>query len=55
MATIFAPVHPITPEEFERGTKVTYLGQVHGTMAALQRMRQRNRGAIVNVGSASSH
>jgi short-subunit dehydrogenase len=52
MATIFAPVHDITPEEFERGTKVTYLGQVHGTMAALKRMRQRNRGAIVNVGSA---
>ena len=52
MATIFAPVHDITPEEFERGTKVTYLGQVHGTMSALKRMRQRNRGAIVNVGSA---
>ncbi len=52
MATIFAPVHDITAQEFERGTKVTYLGQVHGTMAALKRMRRRNRGTIVNVGSA---
>jgi len=52
MATIFAPLRDITPEEFERGTKVTYLGQVYGTMAALKRMRGRNRGTIVNVGSA---
>lgn len=52
MATIFAPFSDITAEEFERGTKVTYLGQVHGTMAALKRMGQRNRGTIVNVGSA---
>jgi NAD(P)-dependent dehydrogenase (short-subunit alcohol dehydrogenase family) len=35
MATIFAPIHRITSEEFRRGTAVTYLGQVHGTMAAL--------------------
>ena len=52
MATVFAPVSELTAEEFERGTRVTYLGQVHGTMAALRRMRQRNRGTIVNVGSA---
>lgn len=52
MATVFAPVSKLTAEEFERGTRVTYLGQVHGTMAALRRMRQRNRGTIVNVGSA---
>ena len=52
MATVFAPVHKLTPEEFQRGTAVTYLGQVHGTMAALKRMRARNRGSIVNVGSA---
>ena len=52
MATVFAPVSKLTPEEFERGTRVTYLGQVHGTMAALSRMRTRNRGTIVNVGSA---
>ena len=52
MATVFAPVSKLTPEEFERGTRVTYLGQVHGTMSALKRMRARNRGTIVNVGSA---
>ena len=52
MATVFAPVSKLTPEEFERGTRVTYLGQVHGTMSALSRMRTRNRGTIVNVGSA---
>ncbi|PRX22361.1 short-subunit dehydrogenase [Paraburkholderia sp. BL18I3N2] len=52
MATVFAPVSALTAREFERGTQVTYLGQVHGTMAALARMRTRNRGTIVNVGSA---
>jgi len=52
MATVFAPVSKLTAEEFERGTRVTYLGQVHGTMSALKRMRTRNRGTIVNVGSA---
>ncbi|WP_144146953.1 SDR family oxidoreductase [Paraburkholderia sp. BCC1884] len=52
MATVFAPVSRLTANEFERGTKVTYLGQVHGTMAALARMRTRDRGTIVNVGSA---
>ena len=52
MATVFAPVSKLTAAEFERGTRVTYLGQVHGTMAALSRMRERNRGTIVNVGSA---
>ncbi|MBV9756691.1 MAG: SDR family oxidoreductase [Alphaproteobacteria bacterium] len=55
MATIFAPVHDIGAEEFRRATEVTYLGQVHGTMAALARMRPRNRGSIVNVGSALAY
>jgi len=55
MATVFAPVSKLTAAEFERGTKVTYLGQVHGTMAALSRMRTRNRGTIVNVGSALAY
>ena len=55
MATVFAPLHKLTPEEFERGTQVTYLGQVYGTMSALRRMRTRNRGTIVNVGSALSY
>ncbi len=55
MATIFAPIHRITSEEFRRGTAVTYLGQVHGTMAALKCMRQRNRGTIINVGSSLAY
>ena len=55
MATVFAPVSKLTPKEFERGTAVTYLGQVHGTMAALKRMTPRNRGSIVCVGSALAY
>jgi NAD(P)-dependent dehydrogenase (short-subunit alcohol dehydrogenase family) len=41
MATIFAPVEAVTPEAFARVTQVTYLGQVHGTLAALRDMRPR--------------
>jgi short-subunit dehydrogenase len=55
MATVFAPVSKLTAQEIERGTRVTYLGQVHGMMAALSRMRVRNRGTIVNVGSALAY
>ena len=55
MATVFAPVSMLTAQEVERGTRVTYLGQVHGMMAALSRMRVRNRGTIVNVGSALAY
>ncbi|HTI35589.1 MAG TPA: SDR family oxidoreductase, partial [Miltoncostaea sp.] len=52
MTTVFARVWDITPEEFSRATAVTYLGTVNGTMAALARMRPRDRGTIVQVGSA---
>jgi NAD(P)-dependent dehydrogenase (short-subunit alcohol dehydrogenase family) len=55
MVTIFSPVHRIAPEEFRRVTEVTYLGQVHGTLAALRHMRPRNHGTIVQVGSALSY
>ena len=55
MATIFAPFDRVSPQEFRRATEVTYLGQVHGTMAALSRMRRRDRGTIVNVGSALAY
>jgi short-subunit dehydrogenase len=55
MATVFAPFHLLTPEEYRRATEVTYLGFVHGTMAALKRMRTRNRGTIVQVGSALAY
>ena len=55
MATVFAPVSKLTPEEILRGTQVTYLGQVHGILAALKRMRTRNHGSIVCVGSALAY
>jgi NAD(P)-dependent dehydrogenase (short-subunit alcohol dehydrogenase family) len=55
MATVFSPVVEMTPAEFERVTAVTYLGAVHGTLAALRRMRPRNRGVIVQVGSALAY
>ncbi len=55
MATVFAPVSKLTPAEVERGTQVTYLGQMYGTMVALSRMRTRNRGTIVCVSSALAH
>jgi NADP-dependent 3-hydroxy acid dehydrogenase YdfG len=55
MATIFAPFHAISAEEFRRATEVTYLGTVYGTMAALRRMRLRDRGMIVQVGSALAY
>ena len=55
MVTVFSPVWRITPEEFRRVTEVTYLGTVHGTMAALRHMRPANRGTIINVGSALAY
>jgi short-subunit dehydrogenase len=55
MATVFALVSKLTAQEVERGTQVACLGQVHGMMAALSRMRVRYRGAIVNVGSALAY
>lgn len=55
MVSVFAPVVRTTPEEFRRVTEVTYLGYVHGTLAALERMRMRDRGTIVQVGSALAY
>lgn len=55
MATVFARFIDVTAEEFRRVTEVTYLGFVHGTMAALRRMRPRDRGTIVQVGSALAY
>lgn len=52
MTTVFAPSWEVAPEDFQRAVEVTFLGQVWGTKAALARMRPRDRGAIVNVGSA---
>jgi short-subunit dehydrogenase len=53
--TVFAPALEIAAEEFERVTNVAYLGAVHGTLAALRRMRSRDEGCIVQVGSALAY
>jgi NADP-dependent 3-hydroxy acid dehydrogenase YdfG len=55
MATVFAPAGAIEPAEYARVTAVTYLGTVHGTLAALRHMQPRGTGAIVQVGSALSY
>jgi short-subunit dehydrogenase len=55
MVSVFSPVKEMKPEEFKRVTEVTYLGVVYGTLAALKRMLPRNRGSIVQVGSALAY
>ena len=55
MVSVFSPVKEMTAEEFRRVTEVTYLGTVYGTLAALKRMLPRNRGSIVQVGSALAY
>ena len=52
MTTVFTPSWEVEPADFRRAVEVTFLGQVWGTRAALARMRPRDRGSIVNVGSA---
>ncbi len=52
MASVFAEFAAISPQDFERATAVTYLGTVNGTRAALRVMRPRDRGVLVQVGSA---
>jgi len=55
MASVFSPVKQMTADEFRRVTDVTYLGVVHGTLSALRRMLPRDRGVIVQVGSALAY
>lgn len=55
MVTVLSSISQMTAEEFRRVTEVTYLGTVHGTLAALRHMRPRNRGVIVQVGSALAY
>ncbi|OHZ00124.1 SDR family oxidoreductase [Salinicola sp. MIT1003] len=55
MTTVFSPFYEMSAEEFKRVTEVTYLGNVNGTRAALKRMRPRDRGTIVQVGSALAY
>ena len=52
MASVFSPIREMRAEEYKRVTEVTYLGVVYGSLAALKRMLPRNRGTIVQVGSA---
>jgi NADP-dependent 3-hydroxy acid dehydrogenase YdfG len=55
MVTIVSPVQDLQPEEVRRVTEVTYLGAVYGTLEALKRMRTRDRGVIIQIGSALSY
>lgn len=55
MTTSFSPLSQTSPDDFRRAMEVTFLGQVWGTMAALERMRPRDHGNIVNVGSALAY
>jgi short-subunit dehydrogenase len=55
MTSVFSPVKEMKAEEYKRVTEVTYLGYVYGTLAALKRMLPRNRGSIVQVGSALAY
>jgi NAD(P)-dependent dehydrogenase (short-subunit alcohol dehydrogenase family) len=55
MVAVFSPFTEMTAAEYRRVTEVTYLGYVWGTMAALRRMRPRNRGVVVQVGSALAY
>src|SRR5437868_5718918 len=55
MASVFSPVKLMTAAEVKRVTEVTYLGVVYGTLAALKRMLPRDRGVIVQVGSALAY
>jgi NAD(P)-dependent dehydrogenase (short-subunit alcohol dehydrogenase family) len=55
MTSVFSPFIEMTPDEFRRVTEVTYLGYVYGTMTALKRMKPRDHGVIVQVGSALAY
>jgi len=55
MCSVFAPVEKIHPDEFKRVTEVVYLGQVYTTMAVLEKMKIRNSGKIIFIGSALSY
>src|SRR5579864_1993074 len=55
MASVFSPAREMTTEEYKRVTEVTYLGTVYGTLAALKRMIPRNRGRIIQIGSALAY
>src|SRR5947209_10840366 len=55
MTSVFSPASEMTPEEYKRVTEVTYLGTVYSTLAALRRMLPRDRGKIIQIGSALAY
>lgn len=55
MVSVLSPVKEMTPAEYRRVMEVTYLGYVHGTLAALKRMLPRDHGTVVQVGSALAY
>jgi NAD(P)-dependent dehydrogenase (short-subunit alcohol dehydrogenase family)/cytochrome c2 len=55
MVSVYSPIKEMSAAEFRRVTEVTYLGYVHGTLSALKRMLPRDRGIIIQVGSALAH
>ena len=55
MASVFSPFKEMTPQEFKRVTEVAYLGFVYGTMSALHRMLPRDKGHIIQIGSALAY
>lgn len=55
MVSVFSKAKDMTPDEYKRVTEVTYLGQVYGTLAALKKMKERNCGKIILIGSALSY
>lgn len=55
MTSVFSFIKDMTAAEFKRVTEVCYLGYVNGTLAALKRMIPRNRGHIIQVGSALAY
>ena len=55
MVTVFSPLTMMTPEEFRRVTDVTYHGAVYGSLIALEHMSARNRGHIIQIGSALAY
>jgi NAD(P)-dependent dehydrogenase (short-subunit alcohol dehydrogenase family) len=55
MVTVFSLAHEMSAEEYRRVTEVTYLGYVHSTLSALARMRKKNSGTIIQIGSALAY
>ena len=55
MNSVFSPISDMKPDEYKRVTEVTYLGQVYGALAALKRMKSRDKGTIIFVGSALAY